>query len=163
MRTPTIAWWPGKIPAGTTSDAITGMIDVLPTLVTLAGGTLPTDRKLDGANIAPLLFGEPNAKPVRDSFYFYRGLKLEAVRSGSWKLHLEKGELFHLESDIGESNNVAAANSDVVAKLRAIADAMKEDLGIDGIGPGCRPLGKVHNAQPLINHDGQIRAGFEAK
>ena len=38
-----------------------------------------------------------------------------------------------------------------------------EILGMDGIGPGCRPLGKVSNAQPLINHDGQIRAGFEAK
>jgi arylsulfatase A len=47
--------------------------------------------------------------------------------------------------------------------LRAVADEMKNDLGLDGIGPGCRPLGKVNNAQPLINHDGQVRAGFEAK
>ena len=163
MRVPMIAWWPGKIPAGTSSDAITGMMDVLPTLVTLAGGSLPTDRKLDGANIAPLLFGTPDAKPVRDVFYFYRGLKLEAVRSGSWKLHLEKAELYNLEADIGEANNVAAAHADVVAKLRGIADQMKDDLGLDGIGPGCRPLGKVSNAQPLINHDGQIRVGFEAK
>jgi len=163
MRVPTIAWWPGKIPAGTSSDAITGMIDVLPTLVTLAGGSLPTDRKLDGANIAPLLFGAPDAKPVRNVFYFYRGLNLEAVRSGSWKLHLEKGELYNLETDIGEANNVAATNSAVVAKLRSIADQMQDDLGLEGIGPGCRPLGKVLNAQPLINHEGQVRAGFETK
>ncbi len=163
MRVPTIAWWPGKIPAGTSSDAITGMIDVLPTLVALAGGSLPTDRKLDGGNLAPLLLGTADAKPVRDIFHFYRGLKLEAVRSGSWKLHLEKGELFNLETDIGEANNVAAANSEVVAMLRGIADQMKDDLGLDGIGPGCRPLGKVSNAQPLINHEGQIRAGFEPK
>lgn len=163
IRVPTIVWWPGKIPAGTSSDAITGMMDVLPTLVTLAGGSLPTDRKLDGTNLAPLLFGEPDAKPVRDVFYFYRGLKLEAVRSGSWKLHLEKGELFNLETDIGESNNVAATHADTVAKLRDLAGQMKDDLGLDGIGPGCRPLGKVSNPQPLINPDGQIRAGFEAK
>ena len=163
IRVPTIVWWPGKIPAGTSSDAITGMMDVLPTLVTLAGGSLPTDRKLDGTNLAPLLFGEPDAKPVRDVFYFYRGLKLEAVRSGSWKLHLEQGELFNLETDIGESNNVAATHADTVAKLRDLAGQIKDDLGLDGIGPGCRPLGKVSNPQPLINHDGQIRAGFEAK
>ena len=163
MRVPTIAWWPGKIPAGTSSDAIIGMIDVLPTLVTLAGGNLPTDRKFDGANIAPLLLGTSDAKPVRDVFYFYRGLKLEAVRSGSWKLHLEKGELYNLEADIGETNNVASANTEMIAKLRSIADQMKDDLGLDGIGLGCRPLGKVSNAQPLISHDGQIRAGFETK
>ena len=163
MRVPTVAWWPGKIPAGTSSDAITGMMDVLPTLVTLAGGILPTDRKFDGANLAPLLFGTPDAKPVRDVFCFYRGLKLEAVRSGSWKLHLEQGALYNLETDIGETNNVASANSEMVAKLRSIADQMQDDLGLEGIGPGCRPLGNVSNAQPLIKHEGQIRAGFEAK
>ncbi|MBC8115035.1 MAG: sulfatase-like hydrolase/transferase, partial [Candidatus Saccharimonas sp.] len=163
MRVPTIAWWPGKIPAGTSSDAITGMMDVLPTLVTLAGGSLPADRKLDGANISPLLFGEPGAKPVRDVFYFYRGLKLEAVRNGSWKLHLETSELYNLETDIGESINVAATNPEIVTQLRNIANQMKDDLGLDGLGPGCRPLGKVSNARPLIDHDGQIRAGFEVK
>lgn len=163
MRVPTIAWWPGKIPAGTSSDAITGMIDILPTVVTLAGGTLPTDRQFDGVNIAPLLFGAPNAKPLRDTFYFYRGLKLEAVRSGSWKLHLEKGELYNLEADIAEATNVAAAHAEIVARLRGIADQMHDDLGLDGLGPGCRPLGKVSNAQPLINHEGQVRAGLEAK
>ena len=37
---------------------------------------------------------------------------------------------------------------------------MKDDLGLDGIGPGCRPLGRVDNAQPLIDQDGNIRPGF---
>ena len=50
MREPTIAWWPGKIPAGTATDEITGMMDVLPTFVKLAGGNLPADRKFDGAD-----------------------------------------------------------------------------------------------------------------
>ena len=163
MRVPMIAWWPGKIPAGTSSDAITGMMDVLPTLVTLAGGTVPTDRKFDGANLAPLLFGAADAKPVRDIFYFYRGLKLEAVRGGFWKLHLEKCELYNLEADIGEANNVASAHADVVAKLRSIADQMEDDLGLEGIGPGCRPLGKVSNERPLIDHDDRVRPGFEVK
>ena len=110
VRVPTIAWWPGKIPAGTQTDAVTGMMDVLPTFVKLAGGRLPADRKLDGADVWPLLSGEPGAKSPHDVFYYYRGLKLEAVRSGPWKLHLAKGELYHLENDVGESTNLAAAN-----------------------------------------------------
>jgi arylsulfatase A len=163
MRVPTIALWPGKIPAGTSTDAITGMFDVLPTFVKLAGGTLPTERKFDGGDIWPLLAGTPDAKSPHDAFYFYRGLKLEAVRSGAWKLHLAKTELYNLEKDIGEATNVAAENAEVVTKLQALADATKDDLGLDGIGPGCRPLGKVANPQPLIANDGTVRAGFEAK
>ena len=45
MRVPTIAWWPGKIPAGTSSDAICGMFDILPTFAALAGAAVPGDRK----------------------------------------------------------------------------------------------------------------------
>jgi hypothetical protein len=39
---------------------------------------------------------------------------------------------------------------------------MKDDLGLDGIGRGCRELGKVKDARPLIDKDGKIRPGFEA-
>ncbi|MBI3880975.1 MAG: sulfatase [Verrucomicrobia bacterium] len=180
MREPTIAWWPGKIPAGTSTDAITGMFDVLPTLVKLAGGRVPMDRKLDGGDIWPVLAGEAGAKSPHDVFYYYRGLKLEAVRSGPWKLRFASADgapaknaknakkknadavdqLYNLDADIGESKNVIAANPDVVKKLRALADAMKDDLGLDGIGPGVRPLGRVANPQPLISKDGKIREGF---
>ena len=158
MREPTIAWWPGKIPAGATTDAITGMIDVLPTLVKLSGGNAATDRKIDGGDIWPLLAGEPGAKSPHDTFYYYRGLKLEAVRSGSWKFHLVKGELYDLARDIGESTNVAAAHADVVKRLHELAGAMTNDLGLDGIGPGCRPLGRVSDPKPIIDFDGAVRA-----
>lgn len=158
MRGPTIAWWPGKIPAGTATPAVTGMMDILPTFVKLAGGSPPADRKLDGGDIWPILAGEPGAKSPHDVFYYYRGLKLQAVRSGPWKLHLAQQTLYNLETDIGESTNVTAANPQVVRRLRALADQMKDDLGLDGIGPGCRPLGKVSNAQPLISHDGTFRS-----
>ena len=50
MRVPTIAWWPERIPPGTESDAVTGMMDILPTFVNLAGGKLPADRKVDGGD-----------------------------------------------------------------------------------------------------------------
>jgi arylsulfatase A len=157
MREPTIAWWPGKVPAGTKTDAITSMMDILPTFVKLAGGNPPADRTLDGGDIWPILAGEPAAKSPHDVFFYYRGLKLQAVRSGSWKLHLAKTELYNLETDIGETTNLAAANPEEVTRLRELANQMEDDLGLDGIGPGCRPLGKVDNARPIISHDGTFR------
>ena len=178
MREPTIAWWPGHIPAGTTCDAITGMFDILPTFVALAGGRVPADNKIDGANIWPLLAGEPNAKPAHETFYYFRGLQLEAVRHGDWKLQLSaappakakaKGQaaagatpmLYNLKTDIGEANDVAAANPEIVRELQALAAAQKDDLGTDGIGPGCRELGRVKDPQPLLGPDGKARKGFE--
>ncbi|MEX0819717.1 MAG: sulfatase-like hydrolase/transferase, partial [Pirellulaceae bacterium] len=161
MREPTIAWWPKSIPAGTETDAVTSMMDILPTLVTLAGGKTPTDRKIDGGDIWPILADDPNAKSPHDSFYYFRGFELQAVRQGPWKLHLAKGELYHLDRDIGESRNVAEENPEVVARLRQLAEETKDDLGTTGIGPGCRQLGKVENARPLIDHDGQVREGFQ--
>jgi arylsulfatase A len=183
MREPTIAWWPGKIPAGTTSGAIAGMLDVLPTLVKLGGGQVPADHKIDGGDLWPVLVGEPGAKSPHEVFYFYNGLRLEAVRSGPWKLRLASAnkpaakpgatpaapaapaldQLYNLDADIGEAKNVAAANPDEVSRLRAFADVMKDDLGLTGIGPGVRPLGRVSNPQPLIGRDGKIREGFAPK
>ncbi|RME96141.1 MAG: arylsulfatase [Verrucomicrobia bacterium] len=161
MREPTIAWWPGRIPPGTSCDAITGMIDLLPTLVKLAGGSPPSDRKIDGRDIWPLLAGNPDARPAHEVFHYFRGLELQAVRKGPWKLHLKDGALYNLETDIGERHNVAAQHPEVVRDLRAVAEAMDRDLGIRGQGPGVRPLGRVQNPQPLIAPDGTIRPGFE--
>jgi arylsulfatase A-like enzyme len=185
MRVPTIAWWPGKIPAGASTDGITSMMDILPTFAAIVGGKLP-ERKIDGADVSAVLMGKTGAKsPHADAFYYYRGLALEAVRSGDWKLQFTDGgkkgqgaaaaarqakkgaagdegfpRLYNLADDIGESNNVAAEHADVVSKLKALADQMKDDLGLDGIGPGCREMGRVAKPQPLISRDGKIREGF---
>jgi arylsulfatase A len=180
VRVCTLAWWPGKIPAGTSSDAITGMFDVLPTFVSLAGGKLPAGRKLDGMDISPVLLGKSGAKG-HDEFLYFRGFNLQAVRSGQWKLHLaganapapKKGEkkkaapagpqLYNLASDIGEETNVAEKNPDVVKRLMALVDAVKSDLGTADTGPGVRPLGRVQNPQPFILHDGSVRADAVGK
>jgi arylsulfatase A len=142
VRVPFIAWWPGHIPAGSATDEIASMFDLLPTFVKLAGGALPADRKLDGCDIWPLFAGLANAKSPHETFLYYRGLKLEAIRSGRWKLHLASGELYDLNADIGETRNLAGSNPEVVRWLQALAESTKEDLGLDGIGPGCRPLGR---------------------
>lgn len=180
MRTPTVAWWPGKIAAGSSTEAVTSMMDILPTFAGLAGAKLPT-RKIDGGDIWPLLAGKADAKTPHETFYYYRGLKLEAVRSGDWKLQLAGGDapkkgkgqgqgkqpeaakqepyprLYNLGSDLGEASNVAAQRPDVVARLQALADATKSDLGLNDAGPGCRQLGRVENPKPLIAADGTVR------
>ncbi len=176
VRVPTIAWWPGKVPAGSESDAILAMFDILPTFAALAGGNVPMDRKIDGVNAWPHLAGVPNAKPAHETFYYYRGLRLEAVRHGDWKLHIVnsagkanakappvQARLYNLQTDIGESRDVAAANPEVVRQLQGLVAAMKDDLGLDGMGRGCRELGRVKDAAPLIDKDGKVRPGFEPR
>ena len=167
MRVPTVVWWPGKIPASTESDAIAGMFDILPTFAALAGTKLPADRKFDGADIWPHLAGTPESKPAHDKFFYYNGLRLNAVRHGDWKLQVAMGNradpaakqfqprLFNLRTDIGEATDVAAANPAIVAKLQALISANEADLGTDGLAPGCRKLGRVENPVALIPHDGR--------
>jgi arylsulfatase A len=172
MRVPTLAWWPGQIPAGSSSDEVTGMIDVLPTLAGLAGAASVADRRLDGIDIFPILSGAAGAKG-HEMFYFFRGLKLDAVRQGAWKLHLgtnaaprrnagqnalpQQPLLVNLSTDIGEAMNVYDQHPEVVAQLRKLVATMEADLGLDGVGPGCRELGRVKHPRPWINHDGTFR------
>jgi arylsulfatase A-like enzyme len=177
VRVPAIAWWPGKVPAGTSSDAICGMFDILTTFAGLSGGVVPGDRKLDGEDIRCVLMGDAGAEGPHETFYYYRSLQLEAVREKQWKLVLPtaagiagaKGKekaavstrLFNLRTDIGESTDVAAQHPEIVTRQEALVARTKDDLGAGGLGPGCRPLGKVENPRPLIGHDGKVRAGFE--
>ncbi|MBM3875519.1 MAG: sulfatase [Verrucomicrobia bacterium] len=187
MREPTIAWWPGRIPPGTSSDAIASMMDVLPTVVKLAGGAVPADRKLDGVDLWPVLSGSAK-ESSRDAFFYFAGNQLQAVRSGPWKLQLivpgqgagaakkanakkdadkqaappKVPRLYNLTADIGETTDVSDTNPEVVKRLMTFVEKMDSDLGRDGTGPGVRPSGRVQNPQPLIGHDGKVREGFEA-
>ncbi len=155
MREPCIMRWPGKIPAGTTCSELTSTLDLMPTLAKLAGGGPPSDRIIDGFDIWPLMSGQPGAKSPRAAFFYYFKEQLQAVRSGKWKLHLPRKpgagvQLYHLENDIGEQSNVAQQNPDVVARLSALAEKCRQDLG-DGARPGknCRRPGHVENATTL--------------
>ena len=165
MREPTIAWWPGKIAAGSVCDAPISEIDVLPTLVKLAGGEVPADRKIDGKDIWPLLSGESKESPHEALFYF-NGNRLEAVRCGPWKLAVApqagldqktgkarsqtfRPALYNLDADIGEKSDVAAEHPDVVARLQGFVKQMDADLGATGTGPGVRPPGRVADPKPL--------------
>jgi len=170
MREPTIAWWPGKIPARSACDAPMSELDVLPTVVRLAGGEVPGDRRIDGQDIWPVLCGRTTASP-HDALFYFNGLKLEAVRAGSWKLAIApqgtgvpKGaaepvkhtgpRLYNLDSDIGELTDVAAQHPEVVAQLQKFVKHMDADLGATRNGPGVRPPDRVANPQPLLKRIG---------
>lgn len=163
-----VMWWPGKIPAGTACDEPAMTIDILPTVAGLVGAELPS-HTIDGKNIWPLMAGEEDAKSPHEAYYFYYGRQLQAVRSGRWKLHFphqyrtlngQPGgtggiptdyqqariglELFDLETDIGETTNVADQHPKVVDRLSALADKMRADLGDQNQpGSGMRKPGKI--------------------
>lgn len=163
IRVCTIAWWPGKIPSGSQTHAITSHMDWLPTFAALCSAKIPDDRRIDGKDISALLFGRPNASG-HSVFHYYSGFNLQAVRSGPWKLHLDKKELYHLESDIGETVDVSHKNPEIVAQLRKAANEMIADLGDKTAdAPGVRPLGRVNNPSPLISQDGTVREGFDRR
>lgn len=160
VRDPAIAWWPGRIKAGSSNDSIMGNIDFLPTAAGLVGAAVPSDRVIDGRDIWPVLSGQ-SAQGPHDTWHYFRGSTLEAVRHGDWKYFLDgaqKGQLYNLKTDIGESTDVAAGNPQVIAELAAIAQKMHADLGKKMDGPGFRPPAMFDDPKPFIAKDGSIRA-----
>jgi arylsulfatase A-like enzyme len=168
VRVTCIMRWPGHIPAGRTCTELAATIDLLPTFARLAAARLPK-HKIDGRDIWPLMAGEPGAKSPHDAYYVYWNRHLQAVISGHWKLHfphsypqphppgqdgkpgkyrtLKIGQaLFDLRADVGEQRDVAAEHPDVVARLRALADRARADLGDSATGQkgrGVRPPGRL--------------------
>jgi len=162
VRVPTLAWWPGTIQPGTACDAMAGTIDLLPTLVHLAGGSLPAKPVIDGRDISPLLLGKSKESP-REAHYYFLGQSLQAVRQGPWKLALMpqaephlgasprpdtqiQPRLYHLGEDLGETKNVAKDHPQVVETLTKLAAAMNADIGGPN-PPSRRPAGVV--AKPV--------------
>lgn len=136
MRVPCIVRWPATIPAGSVSKEIATAMDFHPTLASLTGHDLSTLPKHDGKNLLPLWRGETTAKSGHEYFFYYLRNELQAVRDARWKLHLDvdkkgtvKTELFDLTKDPGETTDLAAQHPDVVKRLTAAMDNMRQQLG----------------------------------
>lgn len=148
LREPTVAWWPGMIPAGTKCDDIATSMDLLPTLAALGGGKVPTDRVIDGKDIRDLLLDRPGAKSPHDRFFYYKRNDLGAVRSGPWKL-FRNGQLYNLTDDIGETTNVAADHPEIVKQLTQYMDDFEAEMT-----KNTRPVGRIENSRTLLPRPG---------
>jgi arylsulfatase A-like enzyme len=133
-RLPCIVRWPGKVPAGQESAAIFASVDFMPTFAKLCGFEIPNDRRIDGIDQTDLLLGK--RKTGRDYFYFNDA----GVRKGQWKylkanahFHgyaVENGrtkveELYDLEVDLGEQNNLAKNFPEKVVELKALMKSIE--------------------------------------
>jgi len=148
-RVPMIMSWPGVITPRVTS-AVSSSMDIMPTIAEIIQapmGFFP----FDGQSLVDVINGEPSP---HDALFFYHVHELQAVRSGPWKLHVPHRyrtmdgaslstptfqgayrqdsiplSLFHLESDPGESTNLASTHPDIVIQLMGYLAEMREDLG----------------------------------
>ncbi|WP_346238806.1 arylsulfatase [Niabella insulamsoli] len=127
IRTPLIAWWPGRIRAGSQSAYVGAFWDLLPTFAELAGADQPTG--VDGISFVPELLGKsPQKKHTYLYWEFHEQGGKQAVRLDNWKgvrLGVMENpdaaiELYNLVNDPSEQNNIAAAHPDIVKKIAAI-------------------------------------------
>jgi arylsulfatase A len=171
VRVPALLRWPGRIPAGSSSEEPLMNIDILPTLAKLCGAKLPP-RAIDGRDASAVLLDPARGRSPHEAlFFYYRRNELQAMRSGRWKLHfphqyrtLAPGpvardgrpapyrqkrtglELYDLQRDIGESRDLAREQPEVVARLNKLADAMRRELGdqlTKTTGRSPRPPGRL--------------------
>ncbi len=128
IRVPMIVRWPHKVNAGSSTDHISAFWDVMPTLAEIAGIACAGD--IDGISFLPVLTGETKKQKQHDYLYWEfheQGGKI-AVRMGEWKGIMLKAddresqqfELYYLPEDIGETNNIAGSNHDIVKKIKGI-------------------------------------------
>jgi len=139
MRVPGIAWMPGRIKPGVTSQ-MASVLDLYPTAMSLAGRNLPEGVVFDGVDLAPVLF-EGGSLPERP-FFYYRGNQIFACRLGEWKAHFstqtgygqpklevhDTPHLFHLGRDMGEQRDVSALYPEVISRITEEANAHREKM-----------------------------------
>ena len=157
VRVPTVAWWPGTIPARSSYDDTATTMDILPTLAALAGAEPPAGR-IDGHDISSILKGATAQASPYSEYYYFRGYELRAVRSGKWKLHSD-GTLYDLEEDIAESEDVSESEPEVRTRLAALLQRGRETIG-DGpvwpadpgiaLPPTARPIGTIGREPRLL-------------
>ncbi len=126
---PFFARWPKRIPSGTVYNEPVSHIDLFATAAAAAGGTVPTDRVMDGVDFLPFVTGEAEGKP-HDALFWSDGEYRSVLKDG-WKLQVsglqDKQWLFHLEQDPGESTNLVDAEPAKLAELSALLDAHKAE------------------------------------
>ena len=150
IRSSLIAWGPGllKKKNHVNRTSVFSAIDLVPTLLEITGTSQPEGVNFDGESVPDILLGKSTASrkapilfrrpPDRDAFYGDNDLPDLAVRDGKWKFLCEydgtEPELFDMETDRGETKNVATDHPNVVTRLTEILIAWNKTLPTDN-GP----------------------------
>ena len=132
IREPFIACWKGTIKPGTTSDYPGAFWDLFPTFMQLAGTPVTPQQNIDGISLWPILSGHPQEQPQHAYLYweFHENGGSQAVRWRQWKgvrlnVSQEKDapiQLYNIDNDPGEKNNIAASHPDIVKKIATIME-----------------------------------------
>ena len=149
-RVPFIARWKGNIAPGSTSAQTISLTDIMATCAAITGTTLPDNAAEDSFNLLPVLLGKDGGKPVRD-YTLHQTISLAlAIRQGPWKYldhrgsggngydkgELQRfalpdaaptapGQLYHLATDPGETNNLYFKEPEMMAKLKSLLESSK--------------------------------------
>lgn len=122
-RVPFLVRWPGHAPAGRTNASLVVLTDLMATLAGLVGEKLPAGAGPDSFNVLPALRGVAMDPSARPTVALHSGAGQFAIRQGPWKLifdgKLKPVQLFNLERDLHEENNLLALEPELVARLQA--------------------------------------------
>lgn len=128
-RVPGIVVWPGVVAPGSVSDVVAMTMDLMPSMLDAAGVDPPTDRRLDGVSLMPLLRG---GTLERGELFWGFG-KSTAMRDGAWKLVInERGAkepvLFNLSNDLSEKSDLAGEQPQRVKRMLDAIKRWRDDI-----------------------------------
>lgn len=130
VHTPFFVQWPARIPAGTRITERASSVDIFATSLKAAGAAMPTDRAFDGVNLLPVLEGTQKNLAPRD-LYWRSGPYYSLITQDGWKLQysqrLDIHWLFDLNNDPNEHANLASAQPERVAAMRARMKELDKD------------------------------------
>ncbi|MEZ6124587.1 MAG: sulfatase [Planctomycetaceae bacterium] len=178
QRVPLMIRWPGRVPAGSTSDAVVGPIDMYPTILEAAGIQQPENHIVDGESLLPVLKQTGSLKREAYFTWFPHLIPAVSVRHGDWKLirrfephrdYPDVLELYNLKEDIGETKNLADQRPELVQQLNALIDQFEKQT--NALAPKPNPAyaaaATAHSEDPteglvarscqLVKVDGAIR------
>jgi arylsulfatase A-like enzyme len=165
LRVPCFISWPGQIKSGITIDRIAAHIDLLPTLVELAGIERVDTLPLDGVSLVPLLEGRIGNRPERMIFTGWR--EYGSVRTQRYRLVVKPGEiveLYDMISDPEEKNNIAPERPETAVKLKQAYDDWYKDVTGSGLEVPPIPVGyEQRKLVELPAHEGHLEGGVKYK
>jgi len=159
IRVPGIFYWPGKLPAGKTVNTPAGLVDLLPTICSIIGVPNPSNRHIDGSNLSPLLFDKPLEFKRHQPLFWHlqKSRPIVAMRDGQYSLvafpdyklseenkfneawipTIKKGgynnfQMFDLNKDPGQANDISQKNPELLKKLKTKLHEINASVMRDG-------------------------------